>query len=34
MDFQFNVEQAGAQSNFGWDPDASETCRDGKRVPL
>ena len=34
MDFQFNVEQAGEQSNFGWDPDAAETCRDGQRVPL
>lgn len=34
MDFQFNVEQSSPRSSFGWNPDASETCRDGKRVPL
>lgn len=34
MDFQFNVEQASPESNWGWDPDATETCRDGQRVPL
>lgn len=34
MDFQFNVEQASPQSNWGWDPDATETCRNGQRVPL
>lgn len=35
MDFGFTVEQADPdRSNFGWDPDATQTCRDGQLVPL
>ncbi|MFC4638795.1 hypothetical protein [Deinococcus hohokamensis] len=34
MSFQFNVEDADPTSQFGWDPDARETCRGGRRVPL
>lgn len=34
MTFGFVVEDAGQDSTFGWDPDAKETCQNGKRVPL
>ncbi|MFC4426461.1 hypothetical protein [Deinococcus navajonensis] len=34
MSFQFNVEDADPKSQFGWDPDARETCRGGRRVAL
>lgn len=34
MDFQFNVLSAASNSTFGWDPEATETCRGGVRVPI
>lgn len=34
MSFQFIVDDAGEDSTLGWDPDATETCENGKRVPL
>lgn len=34
MSFQFIVDDAGEDSTLGWDPDATETCKNGKRVPL
>ena len=34
MDFQFTIEQSAKRSNLGYNADADETCRDGKRVPL
>lgn len=34
MSFDFRVEDSGEDSTLGWDPDATETCENGKRVPL
>ncbi|WP_034385927.1 hypothetical protein [Deinococcus sp. YIM 77859] len=34
MTFDFNVEDSGEDSTLGWNPDATETCENGKRVPL
>ncbi|WP_102128245.1 hypothetical protein [Deinococcus planocerae] len=34
MSFDFQVEDSGEDSALGWDPGATETCENGKRVPL
>lgn len=34
MDFNFNVLSASPDSTFGWDPEGTETCRNGVRVPI
>nr|WP_246580894.1 hypothetical protein [Deinococcus aestuarii] len=34
MSFDFQVEDSGEDSTLGWDPGATETCENGKRVPL
>lgn len=34
MTFQFEIEDAGEDSTFAGDLDATETCENGKRVPL
>lgn len=34
MDFDFNVMSSGQDSQFTGNLDATETCRDGRRVPL
>lgn len=34
MSFDFVVQDSGTDSNLGWNPDAKETCKNGKRVPI
>ncbi|MEF2276809.1 hypothetical protein V3W47_00770 [Deinococcus sp. YIM 134068] len=34
MSFGFQVEDSGEDSTLGWNPDATEVCENGKRVPF